>query len=186
MNFFLQRKVWTILTVLIVVSLALNVLWTSSQESAKVNASFPEVSGENLQGKSFIFPRDFQSNRVLVLFAYEREQADALSSWVKGLGLLDSQIEWYEMPIISKPLQLGSWFIDGGMRKGIQDVRVQERVITLYTNREKFSNAVGLPLEMQGAYAMVFRRDGSVLGYVGGAFTSDGAMRINEWLESKN
>ena len=182
MKVLLHWRVWVTLIVLIVSGLVIDVLWTNSQKHDKMNAKFPEVSGENLQGRAFVFPRDFQSNRVLVLFAYEREQADALSSWVKGLELLDSHIEWYETPIISKPLQLGSWFIDGGMRKGIQEVRVQERVITIYTNREKFASAVGVPFEMQGAYAMVLRRDGSVVGYAEGAFTSNGAKRISQWL----
>lgn len=182
MKVLLQWRVWVTLIALIVSGLVIDVLWTNSQNNDKMNAKFPDVSGENLQGRPFVFPRDFQSNRVLVLFAYEREQADALSSWVKGLELLDSKIEWYETPIISKPLQLGSWFIDGGMRKGIQDLRVQERVITFYTNREKFANAVGMPFEIEGAYAMVLRRDGSVVGYVEGAFTSNGAKKISQWL----
>ena len=182
MKVLLQWRVWVTLIALIVSGLVIDVLWTNSQNNDKMNAKFPDVSGENLQGRPFVFPRDFQSNRVLVLFAYEREQADALSSWVKGLELLDSKIEWYETPIISKPLQLGSWFIDGGMRKGIQDLRVKERVITFYTNREKFANAVGMPFEIEGAYAMVLRRDGSVVGYVEGAFTSNGAKKISQWL----
>lgn len=145
-------------------------------------AVFPTISGENLKGKEFEFPRDFKTDRVLILFAYEQEQADKLSSWVEGLGLLNSQIEWYETPVIAMPLQLGSYIIDGGMRKGIPDERIQERVVTLYTNRKEFSNSLGIPFNMQGAYAMVVDQNGKVAGYMQGEYSVNAAKKIMRLL----
>lgn len=147
-------------------------------------ARFPIIRGQNLRGKDFEFPKDFSGKRTLILIAYERDQADALSSWVKGLDLLQSQLQWFETPVISKPLQLGRAFIDGGMRSGIPDLRLQERVVTLYTNRESFSDSLGIPFDQQGVYAMVVNPDGRVVGYVQGAYNLEGAQKIEGWLTS--
>lgn len=85
--------------------------------------------------------------------------------------------------IISKPLKLGRWFIDGGMLRGITDVRLQKRVITLYTDRVSFSRSLGIQFDEDGAYALVVNRDGCIAGYVSGAFTPDGATKIYGWMK---
>lgn len=153
-----------------------------SDQLPSLNPKFPEVSGQNLQGKSFSLPGDFKASRILIIFGYQREQAEVLSTWVKGLDVMNRDWEWYEMPVISRPLQLGSWFIDGGMRKGIPDNRLQERVITLYTDREKFCNSLGIPFNVSGAYAMAIRKSGEVVGYVEGGYSSEGAQQIERWM----
>ena len=175
-----------VLPIIIVTSLvaAVAIFYKNNNYSIHQTQRFPRVSGENLKGKRFEFPNDFTSGRTLVLFAYEQEQADILSSWVNGVDLLNRQIEWYETPVIATPLQLGSFFIDGGMRKGIPDERIQERVVTLYTDRNKFSESLGILFDIHGAYAMVVERDGKVIGYVQGAYSTDGAKKIKSWIEA--
>ncbi|NBV51120.1 hypothetical protein EBR78_07885 [bacterium] len=160
------------------------ILRNRSDELPNLDPEFPAVTGKNLQGKQFVFPRDFRSARVLIIFGYEREQAALLSSWVIGLDLANRDWEWYEMPVISAPLILGSWFIDGGMRKGIPDIRLQERVITLYTDREKFSNSLGIPFNIQGVYAVVVDQKGKLLGYIQGGYTVEGAQQIERWMKT--
>jgi len=143
---------------------------------------FPDLSGESLSGKKYAFPADFGSKKTLVLFAYSQDQADQLSSWVGGLDLLRSEINWYETPVISKPLKVGRFFIDRGMRDGIPDSRIRDRVVTLYTDREAFSKSLGIPYDPEGAYALVLDSSGSLVGFVSGGYDQEKGKKILELL----
>ena len=147
---------------------------------------FPSVSGENLNGKTFSFPQDFTAPRTLILFAYQREQADALGSWVEGLKLTERSIPWFEMPIISSPYKLGSFIIDRGMRSGIPDTKIRDHVVTIYTDQEAFSNALGIEFEKTAAYALVVDAQGKNLGFVKGAYDRKKASTILRLLKTKN
>jgi len=146
---------------------------------------FPQVSGDNLNGKTFSFPQDFTAPRTLILFAYQREQADALGSWVEGLKLTERSIPWFEMPIISSPYKLGSFIIDRGMRSGIPDTKIRDRVVTIYTDQEAFSHALGIEFEKTAAYALVVDAQGKVLGFVKGAYDLKKASTILQLLKMK-
>ena len=153
---------------------------------AAATGVFPNVSGENLNGKTFSFPQDFAAERTLILFAYEREQAQALTSWIEGLALRDKSISWFEMPIISSPYRIGSFIIDRGMRSGIPDPKIRERVVTIYTNQALFSQALGIPFEKSAAYALIVDRRGKNLGFVTGAYTPAKAAIILRLLKTKD
>ncbi len=152
------------------------------QIEAPTVAHFPTVSGESLNGQKYTFPADFGSRNVLILFAYEEDQAEQLRSWVKGLDLLNSEIAWFETPVVSTPLKLGSFIIDRGMRNGIPDPRIRDRVVTLYTNQENFSKSLGIPFDPKGAYALVLKPSGHPIGYVSGEFDQEKAKTITEML----
>jgi hypothetical protein len=138
-------------------------LTTPQEASAAGPFTFPQVSGENLNGKAFSFPQDFTAQRTLVLFAYQREQADDLGSWVEGLELTKKSIPWFEMPIISTPYKIGSFIIDRGMRSGIPDEKIRDRVVTIYTDQEAFSEALGIQFEKTAAYALVVDGHGKIV-----------------------
>lgn len=160
-------------------------LITTQKTSAAAAHIFPSVSGENLNGKAFSFPQDFTAQRTLILFAYQREQADALGSWVEGLALTHESIHWFEMPIISTPYRIGSFFIDRGMRSGIPDEKIRDRVVTIYTDQEAFSNALGIHFEKTTAYALVVDGDGKILGFEKGAYNRRKAYMILRLLKMK-
>ena len=167
---------------------ALGVIGTlfCAESGAAASRVFPAVSGENLNGKTFSFPQDFKAERTLVLFAYEREQAQALNSWIQGLRLTEKSIPWFEMPIISSAYRVGSFFIDAGMSRGIPDPRIRERVVTIYTNQELFSQALGIEFERSAAYALVVDQHGKHVGFVKGAYDSEKGAMILRLLNSKN
>ena len=145
-------------------------LITTQKTSAAAAHFFPSVSGKNLNGKSFSFPQNFTAQRTLILFAYQREQADDLASWVEGLALTQKSIPWFEMPIISTPYKIGSFFIDRGMRSGIPDEKIRDRVVTIYTDQEAFSKALGIQFEKTAAYALVVDGHGKIVGFEKGAY----------------
>jgi len=131
---------------------------------------FPTLTGENLNDKEFTLPQDLPAERTLVMFAFEHAQQPTLNSWSKGLDLANSHIPWVEVPVISTPYVIGSFMIESGMRKGITDPKVRERVITLYTDTEDFSESMGFEFDEHGAYVAVVDRTGQNLGTVKGPY----------------
>jgi hypothetical protein len=154
-----------------------------SSDDPQHDPRFPELSGESLSGKKYTFPADFNSKKTLILFAYSQDQADQLSSWVRGLDLLNSDIHWFETPVISTPFQLGSFFIDGGMRDGIPDPKIRDHVVTLYTNREAFSKSLGIPYNPEGAYALGVDTSGKPIGFTSGGYDEEKGKKVMEMLK---
>ena len=158
---------------------------TNAQQKEVSTTFFPILSGENLNGKTFNLPQDLPADKTLVLIAFEREQQVVLDSWSQGLDLLNSQIPWIEVPVISTPYVLGSFFINSGMRRGILNPKVRERVITLYTDREAFAKSMGIEYNQQEAFVAVVDRSGKNLGIVKGYYDENKAKEILGLLEMK-
>ena len=146
---------------------------------------FPPLAGDNLNEKQVVLPNDLSAQRTLVLIAFERAQASVLDSWSKGLDLPNSQIPWIETPIISSPFKLGSMFIASGMRRGIPNPAVRERVITLYTDRAAFAKAMGFEYDKNEAYVAIIDHSGKNLGMVKGAYDEAKAKAVLALLGEK-
>jgi hypothetical protein len=108
---------------------------------------FPEVSGDNLNGRAFVMPRDFdgQYNVVMVAF-FQRQQYD-VNTWLADAERLSrdhANVEYYELPVISGAWAPAKAWVDGGMRSGIPDIAQRERTITVFTDTEKFRSLAGI------------------------------------------
>ena len=147
--------------------------------------SFPAIKAENLNEKTFHLPADFPSDRTLLLLGFKREQADTLETWIEGLNLKETEIVWFEMPVISSAYSIGAFFIDGAMRRGVPDLRMREHIITLYTDQRAFASSMGIDDQTLGAYVAVVDRKGHHLGFVQGEFSPIKAARITSLLRSK-
>jgi len=159
--------------------------FTNAQHSDESKGVFPFLSGENLNGKTFNLPQDLPAEKTLVLIAFQREQQVDLDSWSQGLDLLNSQIAWIEVPVISTPYVLGSFIINSGMRRGIPNPKIRERVITLYTDREAFAKSMGIEYNKNEAYVAVIDRSGKNLGFVKGFYDENKAREILSLLGLK-
>jgi hypothetical protein len=149
------------------------------------HAQLPVLSGDNLNGKTFHLPQDLPAERTLVLIAFEREQQATLDTWSKGLDLINTEIPWIELPVISTPYVLGSFFIGQGMRRGIPNPKVRDRVITVYTDREAFATSMGFDYDKEGAYVAVIERSGKNLGVVKGPYDENKAKVILDLMSMK-
>lgn len=158
---------------------------TNAQSKDTHPSMFPVLSGDNLSGQKFNLPQDLPAEKTLVLIAFEREQQAALDSWSKGLDLLNSQIPWIEVPVISTPYILGSFIIESGMRRGITNPKIRDRVITLYTDSEAFAKSMGFEYDKHGAYVAVVDRSGKNLGAVKGVYDEAKAKEILDLLGLK-
>ena len=147
--------------------------------------SFPAIKAENLNEKRFNLPADFPSDRTLLLLGFKREEADTLETRIEGLNLKEKEIAWFEMPVIPSLYSIGGFFIDGAMRRGTPDLKMRERIITLYTDQRAFASSMGIEDQTLGAYIAVVDRKGNNLGFVQGEFSKVKAAKIINLLRPK-
>jgi hypothetical protein len=171
-------------------SLLIFTLTTAPSVAAERNitrsvGTFPAIKAENLNEKTFNLPADFPSDRTLLLLGFKREEADTLETWIEGLDLKEKEIAWFEMPVIPSLYSIGGFFIDGAMRRGTPDLKMRERIITLYTDQRAFASSMGIDDQKLGAYVAVVDRKGNNLGFVQGAFSKTKAANIINLLKAK-
>lgn len=150
------------------------------------SARFPVVTSENLEGRSFTLPRDFDGERNVVFVAFERRQQREVDSWVpfvKALAARVPAIEYYEIPTIKRMVAPMRWMINRGMRGGIDDLGARERTITLYLDKEPFKRALGITSERE-IHVLVVDREGNVSWRTTGAFSDEKGQGLARALTS--
>lgn len=136
-----------------------------AQRREHLPAIFPTVHARNLNRRSFHLPGDFESQRNLVIVAFQRDQQAAVDTWtapVRDLLARYPDLRWYELPTIRHANPLFRAWLDGAMRGGIPDHQSREQTITLYVDKVAFRQALGLPHE-DTIYVLLVDRAGHVL-----------------------
>lgn len=125
---------------------------------------FSRVTGQNLEGREFKLPADFEGELNVLLVAYERRQQDLLDTWTPHLRELSARFDSlnvYELPVLNFGLRMVRGWIDGGMRAGIPDKTARETTITLYTNVSAFNRSLGIT-STRTTYVLLADRQGRV------------------------
>ncbi|MDF1809555.1 MAG: hypothetical protein P1U42_07665 [Phycisphaerales bacterium] len=142
---------------------------------------FPTISAENLNREPVTLPDDLAGNPAIVLVAFKRQQQSNVNTWLDQLTMIEESIPGVrviETPTISS--FYWGWmagFIDGGMRSGIPDQDARARTITLYTNTQKFRDALGLESNST-IYAVLLDDSGRVLRIEPGDFSQEKFDRL--------
>jgi len=142
---------------------------------------FPTISAEDLNKDPITLPDDLAGNPALVLVAFKRQQQNNVNTWLNQLAMIEETIPGVrviETPTISS--FYWGWmagFIDGGMRSGIPDHEARARTITLYTNTQKFRDALGLE-SSSTIYAVLLDDSGRVLRIEPGDFSQEKFDRL--------
>ncbi len=134
--------------------------------SARTEIVFPNVKGKNLLKKEMNLPQDLGGELNLVIVAFERKQQSTIDVWmphVKKLAEQFPKLRYYEIPTIGKQPFFVRSFIDGGMRGGIPDPKAREATITLYLDKQKFRNSLGITTEKK-IYLFLVDPKGKVFG----------------------
>jgi hypothetical protein len=152
---------------------AVNTL-TMAQSSAPLG-QMPVIQTETLGERKLTLPQDLPGEKTLAVIAFERGQQANINTWVNGLNLKTTTDPWVELPVIEPRSSWSRAFIDGGMRMGIRDEAMRNRVITLYIERAPFLKAMGLPESTKSIYVVIVTRSGQVLASVEGDYTPEKA-----------
>jgi hypothetical protein len=126
---------------------------------------FPTVTSDNLEGRTFTLPRDFEGERNIVFVAFLREHQNDVDTWVPLVKKLVAEhpgTSYYELPTLKRGVALWRWSLNKGMKMGIPDRAAREHTITLYLEKEPFRAALGIPDE-KSIHVLVVDREGRVL-----------------------
>ena len=145
-------------------------------------AVFPTVHGSNLNRRAFNLPGDFESERNLVIVAFQRDQQAMVDTWtapIRGLLARYPDLRFYELPTISRGNPLFRAWLDGAMRGGIPDHQSREQTITLYLDKVAFRHALGLPHE-DTIYVLLVDRAGHVFWRAEGEYAAQLAAELEQ------
>ncbi len=90
----------------------------------------------------------------------------------------------YELPVLRSMNRVSQWMIDQGMRGGIPDLATRSRTITLYTDKDRFRQALDLSSEDHITILLVDRR-GEVMFRTQGAYRPDTARELAGAVEQQ-
>jgi len=109
--------------------------------------SFPAVPARDLLGNDRVLPGGFAGTRNVVIVAFEREHQALVDSWVPWLEAragADPEFRFYEVPTLSRVWAPARRFIDGGMAATIRNPVVLERTLTVYGDRRRLTEPLGI------------------------------------------
>ncbi|MFO8036596.1 MAG: hypothetical protein R6U57_08245 [Anaerolineales bacterium] len=148
---------------------------------------FPLVSGFNLERQEFEFPRDFEGELNLVIVPFEMRQQQDVNTWVPTAQELERSFPgfvYYELPTIYKLPTLSRTFINEGMRAGIPDQKARERTITLYLDKGRFKQALGIDTE-EVIHLFLVDKEGDILWEEQGVYAEDKAQELRAVLQER-
>lgn len=111
---------------------------------------FPSLKATLLTGKSIHFPNDVKGKLVFLTLAFDdngeykdqqKQSEEWQSFWQDSLS--HKGVDFYEIPMMSGKYWFIRFFIDGGMRRGI-DPNLHKSVACFYGNKEKYADLLAL------------------------------------------
>ncbi len=135
---------------------------------------FPTIQGANLEGKQFVFPKDFAKKINLLAISFSSQQQPQVTSWYSAatrLRKVHPELAFYEMPVLPPTSATPRAFVDTGLRSGVPDVVLPEVVIRLYMARDALLKAIG-ETSGQKIILLLVDQQGIILWRGHGAYTS--------------
>lgn len=136
---------------------------------------FPEVEATSLTHKKFHLPAELEGEINLVVVAFKQWQQNLVDTWIPSLQTLavqHRQLRVYELPAMPRFNPFVRFMIDNGMRGGIPDRRVRASTLCIYTNLDRFTNAIEIP-DLETIHLFLLDRSGEVLWRATGGFDQD-------------
>jgi hypothetical protein len=160
-------------------------LATAAPNESHFLGQLPTPTVQRLDQQRFVLPQALFAKRTLALVAFHPIQRDEVRSWIRGLRLdQDRSITWFKMPVLNDP---GSERARIDMESVLLAGRASEiersRLVPVFTDREAFIRAAGLP-SSEHAWVLVLDRDGKVLARAEGMFDQAKADALRETLRA--
>lgn len=146
-------------------------------------AIFPIIEGIDIDGNTRPVPATFNGDFNLINIAFEREQQIDVNTWIVELSklqLIYPSLQYYELPVIEQRSSAERFWINNGMRSGIEDSIARARTITLYTDREKFLNH--MQMSQDRIYTLLLDKDANIIWRCEGPVTDQSIDELKEFL----
>lgn len=143
-------------------------------------ATFPTVTGSNLEGQRFTLPRDLAGELNLLFIPFQRWHQDWVDTWIPTANHLVAaypRLHYYELPTLPQMNPLARMSIDFGMKMGIPDRTARAATITLYLDKDRYRRALDIPDE-QTITLLLVDRSGTILWRATGAYAPDTAREL--------
>lgn len=147
---------------------------------------FPGVNATTLSGREFTLPSGLEGDVNIVALAFQMWHQNEVDTWMPLLEQLERRlpvVRVYELPVLRSMNRFSQWMIDSGMRGGISDPATRARTITLYLDKQRFRQALGLPDE-DHIYLLVVDRDGEVHWQTRGPYSPEKAASLLAAVEA--
>jgi hypothetical protein len=148
---------------------------------------FPTTKASNLSGREYTLPAGLEGDLNIVALAFHMWHQNEVDTWMPLLEQIESRIpviRAYELPVLRSMNRLSQWMIDSGMRGGIPDPATRARTITLYLDKQRFRQEMGLPDE-DHIYVLLVDRDGLVHWQTRGPYSPEKASSLLAVVEHK-
>jgi hypothetical protein len=140
----------------------------------------PPLKGEYLTGRTAQLPDAASGKVTLVALGFTYQSRFPVEAWISRFRLdfgENSQITFYEVPMIGGMARIGKWFIDSGMRKGTP-AKDQENVITVYGGVDSWKQRMGYQAP-DVAYLVLLDKHGKVRWHYSGSFDENAYRELN-------
>lgn len=158
----------------------------NSKIEANKNSHFPKITGIDLDGKKQELPAVFKNRFNLVIVAFKREQQPEVDTWIKAIEPIlkeNSNLSFYEIPLIYELSAFSRMWVNNGMRLGISDEVARKRTITVYTNREEFFRITGMKEDK--ICALLIDNSGKILWKEEGVANNDNVAAVKKIILTK-
>lgn len=147
---------------------------------------FPQVSGDNLNGRQIEFPGGIDAPYAVLLVAFFQRQQEDVNTWLptaEQIAADHANVEYYELPTIARGWTLVRGWVDGGMRSGIPAFAARERTVTVYTDVDKFRQLAGIDSPEQ-IWVGLIDREGRVYYTARGRATDTELDRLRQTVRT--
>lgn len=135
----------------------------SLQNDTLIGKKFPTIPAKTLSGDQVVFPDQLNKKVNLVILAFEEWAQKDVDTWAAFLLKeydIDDEINYYELPMMSKFYSWLSGWIDGGMKQGISPV-LHDNVATFYGERKPYFDFFGIE-DLNTCYVYLLDEEGKI------------------------
>ena len=145
---------------------------------------FPVFETKNLSGDLIKIPEDLEANYNLMVFAFYQNQQNTVNTWIPYLEPLVHQgkFQYYELPTVGDFSLVGQKYLDGIMNAGIPDKEMKNRTLTVYKDREKFLEGLGIK-DFSRVYLVLIDKQGNVLKVEEGDYSFNKLKSITDIIK---
>lgn len=147
---------------------------------------FPRLQGISLLGDDVALPEGFEGGINLVSMGFVQGHQQDINSWIDIVPeLTDSypSLRFYEVPVIYEAGPLFRWWLNNGMRIGVVEEEARRRTITVYTDRDEFSRAIGLS-DLDAIQTLLLDAEGRIFWRRAGPLSGDAKRELIDAIQS--
>lgn len=147
---------------------------------------FPRLQGISLLGEEVPLPDGFEGDINLVSMGFVRGHQEDINGWIDIIPDLTEnfpELRFYEVPVIYEAGPLFRWWLNNGMRIGVVEEKARRRTITVYTDRDQFSQAIGLS-DLEKIMTVLLDREARIIWQQSGPITSEAKQDLMKTIQT--